>query len=292
MSTMDPIAARRAKRLSRAGRPGLLVGAVVAGLAQLGAAFCFGVGVGTMVDLMRNGVINSVFADQDPMENGFLGAATLPVLFTVGTFGLFVTGATTRYLLDLYRGGEKLPMLQTPTVLWVIALGLYLDSRGWTDPLAVGIAVDPVFHTDDTWSAFAWVMYRADIWLPALAVVIAALTTAYAIRHNRRLRTQIADRTRLLSSGRTVDGTITNVDVRTSKNDQGQRTVVGAEVIVKFTDLHGTDRWVTRRTTSREIPTDSTARVLFDPLQPENEDLIFVAFHADPRPGDWIGTIA
>ena len=52
MSTVDPIAARRAKRLSRAGRPGLLVGAIVAGVAQLGAALCLGGGIGAMVDLM------------------------------------------------------------------------------------------------------------------------------------------------------------------------------------------------------------------------------------------------
>ncbi len=125
-------------------------------------------------------------------------------------------------------------------------------------------------------------------------VVIAALTTAYAVRHNRRLRTQIADRNRLLTAGRRIDGTITNVAVQTSKNDQGQTRVVGAEVIVKFTDLHGTERWFTRRTTSRsEIPSSTTGvQVLFDPLHPEDDDLIFVAFYPDPRPGDWIGTVA
>ncbi|MET7281146.1 hypothetical protein ABZS29_23110 [Kribbella sp. NPDC005582] len=295
MSTVDPIVARRAKRLSRAGRPGLLVGAIIAGVAQLGAALCTGLAIGSIVDLLRDGLINSVFADNEPGTKGFLGLGTIPVLFIVGTFGLIVAAATAHYLLDLYRGGEKQLMLRTPAVLWAVALGLFLDSRSWTDPLAVGTAVDPVFHEDDdTWGTFTWVMYRADIWLPVLAVVIAALTTVYAIRHNRRLSTQIADRNRLLAAGRTVTGTITNIDVRTSQNDQGHRSVVGADVIVKFTDLQGTDRWVTRRTTNRsEIPTATTAtQVLFDPLHPEDDNLIFVAFYADPRPGDWIGTIA
>jgi len=291
---VDPIAARRAKRLSRAGRPGLLVGAIVAGVAQLGAALCLGGAIGSIVDLLRDGLINSVFADKDPGTKGFLGLGTIPVLFIVGTFGLIAAAATAHYLLDLYRGGEKQLMLRTPAVLWAVALGLYLDSRSWTDPLAVGTAVDPVFHEDDTWGTFTWVMYRADIWLPLLAVVIATLTTVYAVRHNRRLRTQIADRNRLLAAGRTVNGTITNIDVRTAQNDQGHRSVVGADVIVKFTDLHGTDRWVTRRITGRsEIPTATTAvQVLFDPLHPEDDNLIFVAFHPDPRPGDWIGTLA
>ncbi|MFI5709829.1 hypothetical protein [Kribbella sp. NPDC051620] len=30
----------------------------------------------------------------------------------------------------------------------------------------------------------------------------------------------------------------------------------------------------------------------FGPLQPDDEDLIFVAFTADPTPADWIGTVA
>ncbi len=293
MSTVDPIAARRAKRLRRAGRPGVLAGAVVAGIAQLGAGVCFGLAIGNLVEMLRSDVTNSIFADQDPMADGFLGLATLPVMFIVGTFGLIVLAATTRYLVDLYRGGEKQPVLQTPATLWAIAAGVTLSTRSWNDPLAVGTKVDPVFHEDKSWSTFGWVMYRADIWLPALAVAIAVLTTLYAVKHNRRLRTQIADRNRLLTAGRQVPGQITNVAVRTSQNDQGQRSVVGAEVVVKFTDLQGTERWVTRQARDRSaVPTADAAVVLFDPQRPDADDLIFVSFTPDPLPGDWIGTIA
>jgi hypothetical protein len=123
--------------------------------------------------------------------------------------------------------------------------------------------------------------------------VIAALVTGYAIKYNRRLRRQIADRNRLLTEGRKVPGAITDVSIRTSQNDQGHRSVVGADVVVKFTDLQGTDRWVTRRAENRSaIPTSDTALVLFDPLRPEADDLIFVAFEPDPLPSDWIGCIA
>ncbi|MFB6722988.1 hypothetical protein ACFCV3_22610 [Kribbella sp. NPDC056345] len=293
MSTVDPIAERRAKRLRRAGLPRVLAGAVVAGIAQLGAAVCFGLAIGGVVEMLRSGVTNSIFADQDPMADGFLGVATMPVLFIVGTFGLIVFAATTRHLVDLYRGGEKQPVLQTPATLWAIAAGVALSARSWSDPLAVGTKADPVFHQDKSWSTFGWVMYRADIWLPALAVVIAVLMSLYAVKHNRRLRAQIADRNRLLTAGRQVPGQITNVAVRTSQNDQGQRSVVGAEVVVKFTDLQGTERWVTRQAQDRSaVPTTDAAVVLFDPQRPDADDLIFVSFTPDPLPGDWIGTIA
>ncbi|GAB3923709.1 hypothetical protein GCM10029976_014320 [Kribbella albertanoniae] len=293
MSTVDPIAARRAKRLRRAGQPKVLAGAVAAGIAQLGAGVCFGVSIGILVEFMRSDVTNSVFADQDPGMDGFLGLATMPVMFIAGTFGLVVFAAVTRHLIDLYRGGEKQPIVQFPATLWAIAAGVTGSALSWEDPADVGIKVDPVFHHDQTWSTFGWVMYRADIWLPALAVVIAVLATLYAIKHNRRLRTQIAERNRLLTAGRKVPGEITNVAVRTSQNDQGQRSVVGAEVVVKFTDLQGTDRWVTRQARDRSaIPTVSTALVLFDPQRPDADDLIFVSFTPDPLPGDWIGTIA
>ncbi|WP_344177477.1 hypothetical protein [Kribbella lupini] len=290
---MDPVAARRAQRLSRQGQPKFLAGAIVAGIAQLGAAFCCGLAIGTMVDLLRSGVIDSSFADNDPaVDSGFLGLATLPVLLVVGVFGLMLTGGVTRHLIAAYTGGEKQPIRQTPVVVLAVAAGVLADTTTWTTPLQVGTKVDPVFHEDESWSAFGWVMYRADVWLPALLLVIAALVTVYAIKHNRRLRRQIADRNRLLTEGRKVTGAITDLSIRTSQNDQGQRSVVGADVVVKFTDLQGTDRWVTRRAENRSaIPTADTALVLFDPLHPEADDLVFVAFQPDPLPGDWIGNL-
>lgn len=295
MSTVDPIAARRAKRQQRTGRPGFLVGAIIGGVAQLGAAVCLGLAIGVMVEMLRSDVTNSFFADDDPvMEDGFLGLATMPVLFTVGTFGLVVISAITRYLIGAYRGGEKQPILQTPATVWAVAAGVFLSARSWKAPNDVGMKIDPVFHEDKSWSTFGWIMYRADIWLPALAVVIAVLTTLYAVKHNRRLRAQIADRNRLLTAGRKVPGQITNIAVRTSQNDEGQRSVVGAEVVVKFTDLQGTERWVTRQARNRSaMPTTTDAvLVLFDPQRPEADDLIFVSFTPDPLPGDWIGTVA
>ncbi|MFF1819485.1 hypothetical protein ACFVWG_19455 [Kribbella sp. NPDC058245] len=293
MSTVDPIAARRAQRLSRQGQPKFLVWAIVAGFIQSGAAFFAGMAIGTMVNLLRAGVIDSSFSDNDPGIDGFLGPATMPVLIFGGIFGLIIAGATTRYLVDAYSGGEKQPIRQTVAVVWLVAVGLLVHTTTWTTPLAVGTKVDPVFQDDEPWSAFGWVMYRANLWLPALLIIIAVLVTLYALKHNRRLRQQIADRNRLLTAGRKVTGAITNVSIRTSQNDQGQRSVVGADVVVKFTDLQGTDRWVTRRAENRSsIPTADTALVLFDPLRPDSDDLIFVAFLPDPLPGDWIGTVA
>jgi hypothetical protein len=293
VSTVDPIAARRAKRVQRAGRPGFLIGALIAGVVQVLAACCLGLGISMGIEGFRLSILDSIFADNDPVGDGFLGVATIPVVAVMGTFGLIVSGLTCSHLLDVYRGGEKRPVLMGPITLWVITAGIFLDSRGWTDPLSVGEQLDPVFHEDHGWSSFGWVMYYAEIWLPALFVVIALLATLYAVKHNARLRKQIAERNRLLAEGRKVTGQITDVTVRTTTNDQGQRSTVGAQVIVKFTDLQGTDRWVTRHVQGREaVPSMGEALVLFDPLRPDAVDAIFVAFVPDPLPGDWIGTVA
>ncbi|WP_405058704.1 hypothetical protein OG474_39075 [Kribbella sp. NBC_01505] len=289
---MDPIAARRAKRLQRAGRPGFLVGGIIAGVVQVAAALCLGLGIAAMVGDLRIGVINSIFVDSDPGAEGLLGLASIPVFFMGGLIGVLAAAGTGHYLMQVYSGGEKQPARYSVVALWAAAAGLFLGGLTWSAPLTVGTRTDPVFQHDKPWGAGSWLMYRADIWLPAIGIVIAVAGTLYAIKYNRRLRLQLATRKRLLTEGRKVTGEITNVAVRTSQNDQGNRSVVGAEVIVKFTDLQGTDRWVTRQAQGRSaIPTVETAVVLFDPLHPEVDDSIFVTFVSDPLPGDWIGTI-
>ncbi|TDD59459.1 hypothetical protein E1263_14840 [Kribbella antibiotica] len=283
------MAARRAKRVQRAGRPGFLIGALIAGAVQLVAAFGFGVGAGMLFDEIRGSSIDS----SGPGLESVLGMATIPVLMMGGLLGLFIAGATARYLVDAYRGGEKQPALQTPLAFWAFAGGVALDARSWNAPLTGGETFDPVFNGNESWSGSGGVMDHADIWFPALFAVIALLVTLFAIRHNRRLRQQVAERNRLLAEGRKVTGQITDVTVRTSTNDDGHHSIVGAEVIVKFTDLQGTDRWVTRTVQGREaVPSLGEALVLFDPLRPDVVDAIFVAFVPDPLPGDWIGTVA
>jgi hypothetical protein len=118
----------------------------------------------------------------------------------------------------------------------------------------------------------------------------AGLVVAYAERHRRRLRRLLADRDRLLAEGRRTRGVITDAAFRTAVNDQGQRSVVGVEVTVKYSDDHGVERWVSRFSHGRTaMPATGFADVLFDPVRPGVDRLVFVVFHRDPDPADWIG---
>ncbi|WP_426247349.1 hypothetical protein [Nocardioides sp. LHG3406-4] len=66
--------------------------------------------------------------------------------------------------------------------------------------------------------------------------------------------------------------------------------MVGADVVVKYADIQGVERWVTRRTRDHaSMPGDGRVQVLFDPLQPDRDDLVFVSFHRDPHPTEWVG---
>lgn len=268
----------------------MLVGAIIGAVAQAVCAFVLGRGIGALVEVLRHTFTDSVFDERVPYPT-YWGPATIGILLVVGGIGMVVAAGVTWSLVDRYRGGEKRPALLAPLGVSAVAAGVVVDSRSWIKPLEVGTKVDTAFHTDESWSVFGWIAYYADIWFPALLVVIAVLFVVFGIKHNRRLKQQIADRTRLLTEGRRVEGEITEVTIRTSQNDQGQRTIVGADIVVKFADAHGTDRWVTRRSNDRSaMPGTGYAEVLFDPMRASEEDLIFVAFHRDPAPGDWIGT--
>lgn len=292
MSTMDPAAVRRAKQERYVGRPGVLAGAIIFAVLQVVCAGVLGVGIGMIADFVRHSIIDSVFDDRDVFPT-FWGPATVGIVLSVGIIGLGVAAALSSMFMQRYRGGEKQPSVLAPLGLVAMAVAITIHAQTWTEPLEVGTQIDPTFNTNEDWGVFSWIAYYANIWVPALAIAVAALMVRYAIRYNRRLRLQTANRNRLLTAGRRVVGTITEVTVVTSQNSEGHKTTVGADIVVKFTDANGTDRWVKRRSTNRSaMPGTGVAMVLFDPLQPGDEDLIFVAFTADPTPPDWIGTVA
>jgi len=291
MSTTDPAAQRREHQRRRAGDPRFLAAAIACAAAMTAFAFLVGLAIAVTADLLRHSIIDSIFDERLGFQT-FWGIGTLGYLWTLGTFGLIAGGASAAWLLDAYRGGEQRPQILPSLAACAVALAVVLNAPLWLDPLQVGTAVDPVFHEDEPWSVFGWIAYYADLWLPALAVAVAVLVVASSIQHHRRLRAQIAARDRLLATGRRTRGSITDVTLRTSVNDQGQRSVVGADVTVKFTDDHGVARWVTRLSRDRSaMPGTGFAEVLFDPRQPGDDDLIFVAFHPDPTPAEWIGTV-
>jgi hypothetical protein len=288
MSTIDPVSARRATRLRRAGARRFLAAATACAAAAAVCAFLLGLGIGEMANMLRHSVIDSVFDDRDPMPT-FWGIGTIGYLWMLGPVGTIAGSAAAAWLLDAYRGGEPQPPVLAPIATCAVAVAVALNARTWLAPLEVGVRLDPVFHEDEGWGVFGWIAYYADLWFPALVAVVAVLVVVFAIGDRRRLRRRLADRDRLLAAGRRVKGTVTEAVVRTAANDQGQLSVVGVKVTVKFTDDQGVERWVTRLSRDRNTMS-GTAEVLFDPRRPGDDDLIFVALQRDPLPADWLGT--
>ncbi len=289
MSTMDPIASQRAKRRRRAGDRRFLAAAIAGTAAMVAGAFMFGLAVATTAEMLRHFSIGSYFDERVPYPT-FWGVGTIGYLWTVGFSGLVLGSSVATHLFDAYRGGEKQPRMLAPLAVCAVALAVVVDSPTWLGPLDVGVNRDPVFHEDTTWSALEWIAYYADRWFPAVVVVIAGLVVVLSVRHNRRLRLQLAERDRLLAEGRRARGVVTGVTVRTTVNDQGQRSVVGADVTVRFADDHGVQRWVTRFSKDRSaMPGTGFVEVLFDPLRPGDQDRIFVSLYPGPAPAEWIG---
>jgi hypothetical protein len=289
MSTIDPAAARRERRARRAGDRRVLAGALCGATVMTACAVLLGLAVGETADLLRDSAINSSFDEREPYPV-FWGIGTIGLLWTLGAFGTMLGSLAATALLDAYHGGEPQPRILPPVAVGAVAIAVAANAPTWLDPLAVGIRLDPVFHEDEPWGPFAWIAYWADLWVPALALAIAGLVVAYAERHRRRLRRLLADRDRLLADGRRTRGVITDAAFRTAVNDQGQRSVVGVEVTVKYSDDHGVERWVSRFSHDRTaMPATGFADVLFDPVRPGVDRLVFVAFHRDPDPADWIG---
>jgi hypothetical protein len=289
MSTIDPAAARREQRRRRMGDRRVLAAAVGGAALMTVCAALVGLAIGETVDLLRDSAVNSSFDDREPYPV-FWGIGTIGYLWMLGTAGTMLGSIAANALLHAYHGGEQQPRILPPLAAGAAAAAVALSAPTWLGPLAVGTRLDPVFHEDEPWGVFGWIAYYADRWFPALAVVIAGLVVAHSVRHHGRLRRLLADRDRLLAEGRRTRGVITDAAFRTTVNDQGQRSVVGVEVTVKFTDDQGVERWVTRFNRDRSaMPTTGFADVLFDPLRPGVDGLVFVAFHREPAPADWIG---
>jgi hypothetical protein len=289
MSTMDPAEVQRAKRRQREGDPRFLAWAIAVAAVMTGCAAMFGLAIAATADMMRHSIIDSVFDDRLPLPM-FWGPGTLGYLWSVGMIGTLAGSIVASWLLDMYRGGEQQPRILASLATCAAAVAIVANAPTWLDPLEVGVEVDPVFHEDEPWSIFGWIAYYAEIWLPVLALAIAGLVVAHAIQHYGRLRRQIADRGRMLAEGRRTKGAVTEMVLRTATNDQGQRSITGTEVTVRFSDAHGVERWVTRVSRGRTgLPARGFAEVLFDPRRPGDDHLIFVAFHPDPDPPEWIG---
>ncbi len=264
----------------------MVVGAVVASVATLVLGYLMGIGFGALFEQFRTMAIDSVFDDRGDGEPPYE-----TIWGTVGFLGCLATGNLAAAATRRYQGWPSTSALSTfPVVLALAAhtVGTWVSSREWLPPLAVGTQVDPVFHEDGEWGLWAWVMYYADWWLPALMLALTALAVFLIIRHARRHAELVRERERLLTYGRRVPADVVEVKVRISSSDSGSHAV-GATVTVSFVDLAEVRHWVTCRT--KEVGTAAgigVAEVLFDPERPTHDKSIFVALRRHPALGDWL----
>ncbi len=279
MNTVDPAKARHDRIERRRGDRRLLVGAVVASAAALLCGFLTGRGFGAIFEQFRTMAVDSVFddrGDEDPPYEAIWG--------TLGLLGSMAAGALAGAATRGYQGRPKSPAFPAVLIFAASTFGFWASSREWLPPLAVGVAVDPVFHTDEKWGFWGWLLYYADWWAPTFLLVLTLLSLWYVVRSSRQHTEMVRTRDRLLTSGWRVPAHIVEVKLRLGGDESGTR-VVGATVTVSFVDPAGVRHWTTRRTSDTTI---AAVEVLFDPAAPADDKKIFVALRRHPALSDWL----
>jgi hypothetical protein len=283
VNTVDPAQARHDRVERWRGSPGMLAGAVAASVATLGLGYLAGIGFGKLVEQFRTAAIDSVFDDR--------GDGETPYQLMWGTFGFLgciLAGNLAARATRRFQGRPSTPAFPIALALAAHTLGTWVSSRGWLPPLAVGTEVDPVFHEDEEWGLWAWVMYYADWWVPALMLVLTSVAVLLIITLARRYADMVRERERLLTHGRRVPADVVEVRLRISSNESGSHAV-GAIVTVSFVDLAEVRHWVTCRTEDVGTATGAgLAEVLFDPERPTRDKSIFVTLRRHPALSDWL----
>ena len=283
MSTIDPAVVREERARSRQGSPKVAGLALMLFAVGLAGTVMTGVGFGFFVSTMRDFSINSIFADTET-DISAMGPAMMVGVFALGGLPFAVTQ------LRAYTGRRGAGWWVFGLGLACFAGGLSLSIPWWSQPLEVGVAVDPVFHEDEAWSVWGWVMYASVVWLPIAVFILAAMVMLGCYRAELKNRAQAQELDRLLREGARAVGTVTEVLVHYSTNSEGGKSIAGATGTVRYQDLHGQERFVVRRCARAEVVSvGREVHVVYDPGSPELEDVIFVAFDARPIPTDWIG---
>ncbi|CCH29650.1 DUF3592 domain-containing protein [Actinosynnema sp. NPDC047251] len=283
MNTVDPAQARRDRLDARRGSTGMLVAVVAASVVTVVAAFVAGLGFGQLVEMFRSMAVDSVFDDR--------GDERPPFLLMWGMFGFvgaLFAGGTAATAARNYLGRPTRPLFPLVLALAAHTAGTWVSSRDWLPPLAVGTAVDPVFHKDEAWGPFGWLMYYADWWLPVGMLLLTATALLLTVRHARTQAALVAERDRLLRHGYRVSADVVEVKARVSSDEGGTRTV-GSTVTVAFVDRAGVRHWATRYTSDVGVPTGpNLAQVLYDPEHPTRDQSIFVSVRRLPALSDWL----
>jgi len=179
MSTIDPAVAREERARSRQGSPRVATFALLLLILGATGAVVAGLGFGFMVNDLRDSALSSVFAETGTNVPAAAPALVVAVLGIAGLpFGVVQ--------LQAYRGRRDAGWWALGVGVACFAACVALSIAWWTEPLEVGVAVDPVFHDDEAWSAWGWVMYSSNLWLPVVLFALAAAVTVGCSREELR----------------------------------------------------------------------------------------------------------
>jgi len=283
VNTVDPARARH-ERLERwRGHPWLLAGAVVASVATVLLGGLAGLGFGGLLEQFRTMAVDSVFDDRGDGEPPYIVAGG-----TFGVFGCILAATLAGAAVRRYQGRSSGPAFPAVLALAGSTVGTGVSARDWLPPLAVGTAVDPVFHHDEPWGFWAWTFYYADWWGPALLLGLTLLAVAYAVAATRRNAELARTLERLLTQGYRVPADVVDVKLHLGGDESGTR-VVASTVTVTYPDAAGVRRWATRRSRETKLTIGpGGAEVLFDPARPAEEKSVFVALRRHPVRADWL----
>jgi uncharacterized protein DUF3592 len=279
MSTIDPVEAERIRveRLKGSGRAAIELGAAVLGLLAAGAFS--GYALVSFLDPIRAAVLNIFISyPKSSMAAWLVFPAPIASIIAVSLY----RRASRRYL------GRPGAAAGQPARLWLIgfAIGSWYGGLDFTKPDAIGVSRGPAFGENTRWGTGAWIFYHAWWWLPTLATLLslAAILAGIAGRVRRRRREAlIAD---LLVSGRRTPGEVTS-----AASPPGVVRQYPGSWTVKFTDLHGQNRWVTRTERfSADAPplVGDAVTVLYDPNAPGDTTRIFLARDNDASPVSYL----
>jgi hypothetical protein len=277
VSTIDPVEAQRvrAERLKGSRRAAFEVGVGLLGLVAAGVLG--GYAMASFLDPFRVMVLNSVYSGwESRMPPWFATAFPAIVASTLAVW--LHSWASRRYL------GRRGAAAGEPLVLWLIgfAAGSWFGGLSFTDPDAVGVSPDPVFDTSTRWGVGAWIVYHAWWWGPTLATLLLPAVIVGRIAGRARRRRREALIAGLLVAGRRTPGEVTAAP---SPPSEAADRYFGSWT-VKFTDLYGQNRWVTRSSAfSVATPprVGDTVTVLYDPNAPGDTTRILLARDNDTR---------
>lgn len=256
---------------------------VVWGLLSLIAASVMGFAVGAIFDQVRVVNINSVFGTwQTQIPVAFRGwGLPVGILASLICLGQYSTWN------HRYSGRDKGHVAIGPIsiILIGLAVGTFVATTMWTQPDAVGVAVDPTFSRDEPWGWGEWVLFAGQWWLPGLLALLAVLSYVARVRALAKRRRDDARIQQLLRAGVLVDAEIMQAPLPAHGASR-----MAASLVAKFTDASGADRWVTTMVliAPRDVPAIGDTRPLvFDPARPGDADRIFLSPTGGTSVGDF-----